>query len=110
MDAKKDDYKHINVAELNAVLIGVNMAIGWGYHSFVFHTDSATVHNWIGNSMSEETRITTKGAAEIIIKRKLGTLKSVLEEFQIHCNVQLILSDKNKADIDAGPQEIVGAE
>ena len=43
---KKDDHRHINVAELNAVLKGVNMAIGWGYHSFALYTDSATVRNW----------------------------------------------------------------
>ena len=74
------------------------MAIGWGYYSFALYTDSATVRNWIGNSMSEEKRLMTKGAAEMIIKRILGTLKSVLEEFQVDCNVHLIASDKNKAD------------
>ncbi|XP_045136504.1 uncharacterized protein LOC123519337 [Portunus trituberculatus] len=96
---KKDDYEHINVAELNAVLKGVNLALGWGYRSFELFTDSATVFNWISNSMSEEKRVKTKGAAEIMIKRRLGILKNIVREFEIYFRVRLIATDKNKADM-----------
>lgn len=44
---KKDDFNHINVAELEAVLKGVNMAIKWGLTSVELRTDSATVETWV---------------------------------------------------------------
>ena len=40
---KKDDFNHINVAELEAVLKGVNLAIKWGLESIELKTDSATI-------------------------------------------------------------------
>lgn len=99
MVKKNNDYEHINVAELNAVLKGVNLALEWGYRSFELFTDSATVFNWINYSMSEEKRVKTKGVAEMMIKRRLGTLKTIIKEFEIDIRVRLIATDKNKADI-----------
>ena len=54
---KKNEYNHINVAELEAVLKGVNMAIKWGLKNIEVMTDSVTVHRWIELMLSEERRI-----------------------------------------------------
>ena len=62
-------------------------------------TDSATVYNWVNISMTEEKRVRTKGAAELLIKRRLGTLKSIIQEFSLNIVVELIGSQKNKADV-----------
>ena len=40
---KKDDYGHINIAELEAVVRGVNLALKWGLREIEVVTDSATV-------------------------------------------------------------------
>ena len=61
-------------------------------------TDSATVLHWIRTTMSEEKKIRTKGAAEILIKRRLGTLKSIVQELGMSLKVMLVKSEENKAD------------
>ena len=43
MVEKKNDYNHINVAEMDAVLKGINLAIKWGLREIEIRTDSATV-------------------------------------------------------------------
>ena len=95
---KKDDYSHINVAELEAVLKGVNLAIKWGLNSVELRIDSATVGAWLTTVISGEKRVHTKGAAEMIIKRRLGNLKDIIAEFGLDIVVSLVPTEKNKAD------------
>ena len=96
---KKEDCNHINVSELEAVLKGVNMALKWDFNVVKVMTDSAAVYNWVMSVITEEKRVHTKGAAEMIIKRRLGTLKSLIEEFDIDISVVLVPTAKNKADV-----------
>ena len=51
---KKNDYNHINVAELEATLKGVNLAIKGGLRKIELITDSATVSGWIKLALDEE--------------------------------------------------------
>ena len=95
---KKGDSEHINVAELDSVLKGVNLSLLWGYKDLKIYTDSATVYNWIKISLSQERRIRTKGAAELLIKRRLGTLQSLVSEFNLNLDIELVVTNKNKAD------------
>ena len=96
---KQNDYNHINVAELEGVLKGVNLAVKWGLSEIEVMTDSVTVQRWIELTLSEERRIKTKGAAEIVIKRRLGVLKSLIEELGLTISVKAVSSQENKADI-----------
>ena len=96
---KKDDYNHINVAELEAVLKGINMCVNWGLKDIVVHTDSATVQGWLKITMTGERRVKTKGAAEILVKRRLGIFKSLIDELQLRVEVRLVKSSENKADV-----------
>ena len=95
---KKTDYNHINVAELEAVLKGVNLAVKWGLETIEIVTDSATVHRWIELTLSEERKIKSKGAAEIIVKRRLGILKVLVDELSLNISVVHVASKDNKAD------------
>ena len=45
--------------------------------------------------LSEEKRIKTKGAAEILIKRRIGVLK----DLQLGLTITLVPSERNKADV-----------
>ena len=74
---KKEDYSHINVAELEALLKGINLALKWDLRNIELMTDSATVYGWVQITLSEERRVRTKGAAEMVVKRRLGVLKSL---------------------------------
>ena len=96
---KKDDYNHINVAELEAVLKGLNLAIKWGLKEIDIVTDSATVYRWILMTIKEDKKVKTKGAAEIVVKRRLGIIKTLAEECSVKLSVRLVPSERNKADM-----------
>ena len=51
---KKDDYDHINIAELEAVVRGVNLALKWGLREIEVVTDSATVCEVNANGGEED--------------------------------------------------------
>ena len=95
---KKDDYGHINVAELEAVLKGVNLALKWKLKKIELKTDSVTVHGWVSTVITEEKRVRTKGAAEMVVKRRLGILRDLINEFGLVISVTFVPSAKNKAD------------
>ena len=95
---KKDDFNHINVAELEAVMKGINMCAKWGLKEVIVKTDSATVCNWLHLTITEERRVRTKGAAEVLVKRRLGIFKSMIQELDMNISVVLVKSGENKAD------------
>lgn len=96
---KVSDFGHINVAELEAVMKGVNLAIKWGITEIEIMTDSATVAGWVKTVLSEEKRVQTKGASELIVKRRLGILKNLISEFELDVSITLVPTRKNKADV-----------
>ena len=95
---KSDDYNHINVAELEAVLKGVNLCVKWGLKNIILKSDSAIVVGWVKLTLSGEKRIKTKGSAEMLIKRRLGTLKTLKEELNLVIDIEFVKSESNKAD------------
>ena len=95
---KSDDHHHINVAELEAVIKGINLCVKWGVIDIIVKTDSATVRGWLELTMSEERRVKTTGAAELLIKRRLGILKELIRELGLTVTVDLVKSEGNKAD------------
>ena len=52
------------------------------------------MHCWVKLSLSEDKRIKTKGAAEVIVKRRLGILKTLIEELNLPISVDLVPSEK----------------
>ena len=96
---KKNDNAHINVAELDATIKGINLALKWGRQAVEIRTDSATVASWIKSEVSGDRRTKTKGAAEMLIKHQLGTFGDLIREFGLKIIVTLVQSQKNKADM-----------
>lgn len=95
---RNDDGSHINVAELEAVLKGVSLALKWGKSNIKVMTDSVCVAGWL-NSMLEDTgRPRVSGLSEMIIRRRLFTIKQLIDEFGITLTVGLVPSSKNVAD------------
>ncbi|XP_014775525.1 uncharacterized protein LOC106872883 [Octopus bimaculoides] len=95
---KADDFNHMNVAELDAVLKEVNLALRWGLHSIEIRTDSATMVGWVGTVINSEKRVRTKGAAEMLVKRCLGVLGELIAEFGLKLNVVFVPLERNRAD------------
>ena len=87
---KNNDYGHINIVELDAV--------DWKVAELLIKTDSSTVCSWIKLILSEDHPVRTKGAAEVLIKRRLSILKSLVDELGLKVSVELVASEHNKAD------------
>ncbi|KRY20480.1 hypothetical protein T12_8397 [Trichinella patagoniensis] len=93
-----DDAQHINMAELDAVIKGFNMAFSWQITKIRLMTDSATVHQWVTDGLSRKTRLRTKATGEMLIRRKVGIVLLLVEEFVLELYVELVRSANNKAD------------
>ena len=61
--------KHINLAELDAMLRGINLALHWRASMIHLQTDSACMHQWISDTLSRKARVRIKVVAEMLIKR-----------------------------------------
>ena len=95
---RKDDPSHINMAELDAVIKGLNLALAWKIRTVELMTDSSTVHRWISDGLSGRSRLKTKAASEMLIRRRVGIILSLVEECGLQLSVTLISSVNNKAD------------
>ena len=95
---KETDYHHINVAELDSVVKGLNLAVDWGLKHITVKTDSATVRSWCNLTLTEEHPVRSKGAAEVLVKRRLGIFKAVVHELNLDIKIELVPSRNNIAD------------
>ena len=95
---KTDDATHINLAELDAVLKGVNMALQWGVTGMDIVTDSRTVWQWVSDALSGRARLRSKAASEMLIRRRLSTLKALKDEYGLSIRIRCVPSAANKAD------------
>ncbi|KAF0301931.1 Salivary glue protein Sgs-4 [Amphibalanus amphitrite] len=89
---------HINMAELDAALSGVNMAIALGITIIDLCTDSATVHKWIDDALKGRSRLRTKAHGEMLIRRRIDVIRQLVEEFNLRLTVVLVKSADNLAD------------
>ncbi|XP_076045835.1 uncharacterized protein LOC143028080 [Oratosquilla oratoria] len=95
---KKDDYHHINVSELDAAIKGVNLALKWGQREIKIRTDSVTVAGWMNLVLTTEKRVCPKGAAEVLVKPRLGISRVLIDEFGMKIRVSEVPSGMSKAD------------
>ena len=95
---KESDYSHINVVELEAVARGVNLAIAWRFKTFTLAIDSLTVVNWLSNVIDKRSRVRTKSAAEMLVKRRLGVINDTITEYGLAVSVRFVPTVENKAD------------
>ena len=94
----KDDVTHINRSELDAVVKGLNMALRWGVRIIRIFTDSLTVYRWLQAVIDRTHNVKTRALDEVLIQRRLSTIKQVMDEEKISISVTLIRSEENKAD------------
>ena len=92
------DTQHINLAELDAVLKGVNMALMWEATILHIHTDSACVHKWVTDTLTGKARVRTREASEMLIRRRLDALASLVKEYGLSVDAVLVRSEHNRAD------------
>lgn len=95
---KAADSSHINVAELEAVLKGVNLALKWDLRSIKIMTDSATVLGWLNSILTGDCRVKVTGLSEMLVKRRLSIIKDLITEYRLVVEAFYVESNKNKAD------------
>ena len=95
---KADDGTHINLAELNAVIKGVNLAMKWGAGDITIFTDSAAVYSWLSSLLKKDKRSRVYALSEILVKRRLSIFSKTLEAYKVEWNVSLVSTTKNKAN------------
>lgn len=95
---RRDECAHINLAELDAVVKGLNIAMCWKIKKLTLKTDSRTVYHWVVDTLSGRARVRTKAASEMLIRRRLETIKSIMDEYELLIDVVFVLSAENKAD------------
>ena len=90
--------KHINLAELDAVLRGINLALQLKVKTIHLWTDSTCVHCWISDTLSRQTRVRTKAPSEMLIRCWLATLRKLAAEYELDIDMELVKFHDNQAD------------
>ena len=89
---------HINMAELDAVIRGMNMVLMWKLKKVTVFTDSVTVFHWVSDALTGKSRLKSKTMGEMLIRRRLSVLQQLIEEYNVSVDVKLIPSKDNLAD------------
>ena len=95
----EDSSSHINMAELGAVIKGVNVALAWKLKTLHVRTDFLTVYHWILNALSGKVRLKTKASSEMLILRRVDTIKALVDEYGLALDIKLIRSECNRVDV-----------
>ena len=90
---------HINMAELDAVLHCVNMALAWKLNKLQLFTDSVTVFHWISDAITGKFRLRSKASAELLIRRRVNLFRELVDDYNLDVNVNLISSKDNLTDL-----------
>ena len=93
-----NDPRHINLAKLDVVIKGVNLAFQW--HARVLHvvTNSACVHRWVSDTLTGKARLNTKAVGKMLVRLRLGTLQALVELFELTMDITLVKSCQNCTD------------
>ncbi|KFD50237.1 hypothetical protein M513_08865 [Trichuris suis] len=73
---RPDEARHINMAELDAAIKGLNLAVLRNMIDLRLMKDSLTVHRWIDDGLSARTRLRTKAANEMLIRRRVEIIQA----------------------------------
>ena len=95
---EKDDFAHINLAELDAVVKGLNLAIRWGFWRFTIVVDSATVVGWLCSVINRIHNVTTEALNELLVRCRLTLLQHVIVQEKLALTKKQVSSETNIAD------------
>ena len=96
---KEGDVQHINVAELESVVRGLNLAVKWELTDVEIMSDSATVCGWLRAVVEDSHRPKTSGLSEMVMKRRLGTVGELIDVYGLKLTVTQVASAANRADV-----------
>ena len=62
-------------------------------------TYSLTVYHWILNALSGKVRLKNKASSEMLIRRRVDTIKALVDEYGLALDIKLVRSEYNRADV-----------
>ena len=86
------DAQHISLAELDAVLKGINLALQWQGKVLHVKPDSVCMYHWISDTLIGKVSVHTRAASEMHIRRQLSTLKEIVKKYTLTVDVTLVPS------------------
>eukprot|EP00117_Sycon_ciliatum_P045923 scpid44614/ scgid2187/ len=93
-----DDKRHINIAELDAVIKSLNLALCWPVKNVVLHTDSRTVHGWLTQLLNNIRRVKVSGLHATLVQRRLQIIDDLITVSGITVDVEWVRSEDNISD------------
>ena len=93
-----NDVSHINLAELEAVIKGVNMAVSWNFKNIEIRSDLATVCMWLNSISFKNKRVKVNGLSEVLVKRRLELLSELISLCELEVTIGFVRSSENLAD------------
>ena len=92
------DKHHINVAELDAVIKGLLLAVDWKLKKLTLATDSKTVHGWVTAQLHNLKCVKISGLNEVDVNRRLQIIEEIVALHDITVNVVWVSSRENLSD------------
>ncbi|XP_047141489.2 uncharacterized protein LOC124816366 [Hydra vulgaris] len=86
---------HINISELDSILRGLNLASKWDIKEFTLYSDSKSTVGWLNSVLKEEYRVKTRGISQLLVQRRLNTIKEVAKSLQINVQCMDVLIQYN---------------
>ena len=59
--------QHINLAELDATVKGLNLVLQWQARTVHLHTDSVCVYHWLTDTLTRRAQVRTKVASKMLV-------------------------------------------
>ena len=94
----KTDKRHINVAELEVALKGIDLAIRWNVKKVKLATDSKTVAGWLRSVLSNIQRVKVGGLHEPLVRLRLQVVADTIAVTGMRVSVEWVSTDVNLAD------------
>jgi len=95
---KQNDPLHINTAELESVIKGVNCAISWGFSNISIFTDSSSVSSWLRSIIDKDKKMHVSSLSCMLIRRRIQLIGELISELGLKIKVTLVPSHQNRAD------------
>ena len=97
---------HINVAELDALLKGVDRVIALGLKRATFKCDNKSVVTWVGCALRHE-KINVQGMYRLLVLRRLEILQAIVADHGLMISIEWVPTHANVADeLTRVPREI----
>ena len=69
-----NDAQHINLAELDAPVKGLNLTLQWQARTVHLHTDSMCIYYWLTDALTGRAQVRTKAESRMLVRRRLTIL------------------------------------